>query len=241
MPNRDDFEAGVNETPKPEYLHDFELGTEYKNQNINLGVNAYLMLYNNQLVLTGKINDVGAYTRTNIRHSYRSGLEITASAKLLNWVTVHGNISFSRNKIKNFTEYIDDYDTNIQEKKFYRQTDISFSPNIISSATIECEPAKNWLIALTGKFMSRQYLDNTSNKNRSLNPYYTQDVNLSYQVTKKPFKELTVFVQLYNLFSKLYEANGYSYSYIYNSTLNTSNYYFPMAPINFMTGINIKL
>ena len=89
--------------------------------------------------------------------------------------------------------------------------------------------------------MSRQYLDNTSNKNRSLNPYYTQDVNLSYQVTKKPYKELTVFVQLYNLFSKLYEANGYSYSYIYNSTLNTSNYYFPMAPINFMTGINIKL
>lgn len=240
-PNRDDFEAGVNETPKPEYLHDFELGTEYKTQNINLGLNAYLMLYNNQLVLTGKINDVGAYTRTNIRHSYRSGLEITASAKLLNWVTVHGNISFSRNKIKNFTEYIDDYDTNIQAKKFYKQTDISFSPNIVSSATMECEPAKNWLIVLTGKFISRQYLDNTSNKNRSLKPYYTQDVNLSYQITKKPFKELTVFVQLYNLFSKLYEANGYSYSYIYNSTLNTSNYYFPMAPINFMTGINIKL
>lgn len=240
-PNRDDFEAGINETPKPEYLHDFELGTEFKKQNISLGINTYLMWYKNQLVLTGKINDVGAYTRTNINHSYRAGLEITAGATISKWLQANANITFSRNKIKNFTEFIDDYDNNNQAINFYRQTDISFSPNIISNFEINIKPVKNLQIGLSGKFVGRQYLDNTSNKNRSLHPYFIQDLNLSFDIPKTALKEIKLFVQIYNLFSTLYEANGYTYSYIYNQELSTSNYYFPMAPIHFMAGVNIKL
>ena len=240
-PNRDDFEAGINETPKPEYLHDFELGSEYKSPTIQLGINAYLMLYKNQLVHTGKVNDVGAYTRTNIPKSYRSGVEITAAAKISKWLMVNGNITLSRNKIKNFTEYIDDYDNNNQAVNFYKQTNISFSPNIISSATLEYAPVSNLQIGLTGKFISRQFLDNTSQINRSIKPYYTQELSTAYTFTNTHLKEIKLFVQVYNLFSTLYVANGYTFSYIYNSESSTSNYYFPMAPIHFMAGINIKL
>ncbi|MEO6537451.1 MAG: TonB-dependent receptor plug domain-containing protein, partial [Ferruginibacter sp.] len=127
-PNRDDFEAGVDQQPKAEILNDFEAGLEHTNIKSSLGINLYYMLYKDQLVLTGKINDVGSYTRTNIAKSYRAGIELQGAAEFLDWLSASGNISFSRNKIKNFTEYIDDYDNGGQQTKFYSKPDIAFSP-----------------------------------------------------------------------------------------------------------------
>ncbi|MEJ7671196.1 MAG: TonB-dependent receptor [Chitinophagaceae bacterium] len=114
-PNRDDFEAGIDQQPKPEKLYDIELGTEKKTLNYSFGATTYYMYYRNQLVLTGKINDVGAYTRTNTPSSYRLGIELQGKANILPWLNASANIAFSKNKIKNFTEYIDDYDNGGQK------------------------------------------------------------------------------------------------------------------------------
>ncbi len=239
-PNRDDFEAGNTQLPKPERLHDAELGIEKKGSTYSFGANIYYMYYHNQLVLTGKINDVGAYTRTNIPASYRTGIELQGKTKITNWMNAAANITFSENKIRDFTEYLDDYDNGGQQTKFYSKTDISFSPSAIAGATINFVPVKNSEISLISKYVGRQYLDNTSQKSRSLDPYYLQDIRLSYTLEHKLFKETNLILQLNNLFNKKYEPNGYSFSYIYGGELTTENFYFPMAGFNFMVGLNLK-
>ncbi len=239
-PNREDFEAGTINAPKPETLNDFEAGIEQKNKNNSWGINLFYMLYKNQLVLTGKINDVGAYTRTNIAKSYRAGIELQGTNKFNKWISVNGNIAFSENKIRNFTEYIDDYDNGGQKENFYSKTNISFSPAVVGSASVNIFPVKKMEINIIGKYVGRQYLDNTSQRSRSLHDYYVQDLKLGYEFNSKHFKWIQLFAQVNNLFCTKYEANGYTFSYIYGG-LTTENYYMPMATINFMAGINIKL
>ncbi|MDQ6761124.1 MAG: TonB-dependent receptor [Bacteroidota bacterium] len=240
-PNRDDFEAGINQQPKPEKLHDFEAGIEKKDGSISYGVTLYYMNYKDQLVNTGKINDVGAYTRTNTPNSYRAGTELQAAVKINQWLNASGNISFSKNKIKNFTEYIDDYDNGGQLINEYKNTTISFSPDVVSAASVNFIPVANGEISFQSKYVSRQFLDNTSNIQRSIKPYFVHDVRLSYTLHEKSFKEVDFIFKINNILDKKYEANGYTYNYFYGGKLDVENYYFPMAGTNFLAAINIKL
>lgn len=240
-PNRDDFEAGLLQQPKPEHLNDIEFGIENKNAKKSFSANFYYMYYKDQLVLTGKINDVGAYTRTNIPKSYRLGIELQGAATIYQWLKLSANVSLSRNKILNFTEYIDDYDNGGQKTNFYSQPDISFSPAVISAGTITVLPVKKLSIDLLSKYVSKQYLDNTNNEARKLNAYFTEDARAIYSFSKKWLKNIDLILQVNNIFNKKYEPNGYTYSYYYNAKLTTENFYFPMAGTNLMFAINIKL
>ncbi len=239
-PNRDDFEASITNLPKPEKLNDIETGFELNKSNLKLGANFYYMFYRDQLVLTGKINDVGAYTRTNIPKSFRTGVELFGNAVLSKILSIEGNVTLSKNKVKNFTEYFDDYDNGGQKSVFYKEADISFSPNIISAVILNVAATKSLVFNLTGKHVGSQFLDNTSNKNRMLQDYYTQDVKATYTLKGKQISEVNFYVQANNIFSRKYEPNGYTYSYFYQNQLTTENFYFPMAPANFVVGINFR-
>jgi len=199
------------------------------------------MQYKNQLVLTGKVNDVGAYTRVNVPNSYRLGVELQANYLFNQWFNVAANITLSKNKIKSFTEYIDDYDNGSQIQVTHNNKDITLSPSLISNIAVNFIPFSNTEISLLGKYVGKQYLDNTQNNHKSLNSYYTQDVRFIYTLKNKLFKEWHFLLQVNNVFNKLYEPNGYTFSYIYNTQLTTENYYFPMAGTNFLFGINIKM
>ena len=240
-PNRDDFEAGISQQPKAERLHDFELGVERKDAQYSWSAVFYYMLYKDQLVQTGKINDVGGQTRTNIDDSYRMGIELQGKAVLSEWINLSGNVTLSRNRINNFTEYIDDYDAGGQKAVSHGETDISFSPAITGFAGVNISPFKNMELNFFGKYVSRQYLDNTSSKSRSIDDYFVQDVRASYSLKKLLAREINFTVQVYNLFDRKYESNGYTFSYFSNGELTTENYYFPMAGVNFMVGLSLKL
>ena len=240
-PNRDDFEAGQQQQPKPEQLHDIEMGIEKKTANHGWSSTLFYMRYKNQLVLTGKVNDVGAYTRTNIPQSYRFGIELQGRTRIFDWLHAVANISFSRNRIENFIEYYDDYDNGGQKSISYSSTDISFSPSVVGAGTLSIFPFKNAEISLLSKYVSRQYLDNTSEKKRSLNPYYVQDIKFAYTMKQIVFEEANLVLLLNNVFNKKYEPNGYTFSYQSGGVLSTENYYYPMAGINFMVALNIKL
>jgi iron complex outermembrane receptor protein len=240
-PNRDDFEAGVLQQPKHETLHDFELGIEKRTATFNVGATGYYMLYKNQLILTGQINDVGAYTRVNVPNSYRLGVELQGKATIASWINAAANVTLSSNKIKASEEYVDDYDNGGQILITHNNTDISFSPSVIAGATINVIPVKNGEITLLGKYVGRQYLDNTQDLLRSLNRYFVQDVRLSYTIKNKLFSEWSIIAAVYNVFNKKYEPNGYTFSYFLSGKKNTENYYFPMAGTNIMVGVNIKL
>lgn len=240
-PNRNDFEAGVAKQPKAETLHDFEASVEKKTTHFSYGATTYYMLYKNQLILTGQINDVGAYTRVNVPNSYRVGVELQGKAIIASWLNAGANLALSRNKIKHAQEYLDDYDNGGQVSITHENADISFSPSVTGAAIINLIPVKNAEISFLSKYVSRQYLDNTMNVKRSLQPFFVQDVRGSYTIKNKLFKELTLVAAVYNVFNKEYEPNGYTFSYIYGGKTTTENFYFPMAGTNFMGGINIKL
>lgn len=246
-PNRDDFEASPTDQPKPEHLQDFELGYQFNNAIFQAGVNGYYMKYKDQLILTGKINDVGAYARTNVANSYRAGLEFTAGTKPTEWLQLNANATFSKNKIKEITQYADDYDNGGQIATAYKNTDIAFSPNTIVGASITLEPLykitgnHHFYIDILEKYISRQYLDNAFDKRRSINAYALTDLRLRYQVATKSFKDISIIFMANNLLNKKYENNGYTFSYQYDGTLTTENYYFPQAGANWNLGLSISL
>ena len=240
-PNRDDFEASVSEQPKPERLHDVELGIERKDKSFTVGATLYYMKYDDQLVLTGKINDVGAYTRSNIDNSYRLGLELQGRVTINQWLKASANVTLSRNRIKDFSEFVDDYDNGGQKINTYPESDISFSPSVLGGATVTVIPVKKLAIDLVSKYVGTQYLDNTGNEFRKLNAFYTQDIRAAYSFSKGSIKNTDIIFQVNNVFGKKYEPNGYTFSYYYNNQLTTENYYFPMAGINWTVGLNIRL
>lgn len=240
-PNRDDFEAGTTFQPDPEILQDVELGIERKGSDYSLAANFYYMFYKDQLVLSGQINDVGAYTRKNAASSFRRGVELQGSKRFNHWLQATANLALSQNRISRFTEFIDDYDTGGQKQVAHTNKSISFSPGVVGGYTVDLRPLKHFNLALLGKYVSRQYLDNTENIRRSLDPYFTQDARLIVTIPNKVFSNLQLVLQANNVLNELYEPNGYTFSYYYLNQFTTENYYFPMAGRNYMVALNIRL
>lgn len=255
-PNRQDFEAGAAREPRPEQLTDIEAGYEISQKSWSAGANLYYMRYNNQLVLTGEINDVGAYTRTNVASSYRAGLELQASVKPVGWLQLFANATISRNRINNFTEYIDNYDDGTQLATSYGTTDIAFSPALIASATAQFQPfphslyGKGLLINIIGKHVGRQYLDNTHTSTgdvlslpanaRSIADYTLADLRLNYELPLPPLRNMGFIFAVNNLFNRYYESNGYTYGFVYEQQRTDVNYYYPQAGTNFLLGVSVK-
>jgi iron complex outermembrane receptor protein len=247
-PTRSDFtDNPITEVPRPERLSNVEAGVRAKSGGFSYAANFYYMGYNDQLILTGQINDVGAYIRENVASSYRAGIELEGAYAFSKTWTLGGNLALSQNKIQEFTEYIDDYsvDEFRQETFTYSNTDIAFSPNVVGSAIIEYKPAKNLSINWLSKYVGRQFLDNTANEARSLDAFFTNDLRFSYAATPRFFKGLEVNLLINNLFNELYEPNGYTFSYFvpggFGRELVTENFYYPQAGTNFLLGVRIKL
>jgi len=244
-PNSADFEVDQAHAPKPETMLDEEFGYEINRRKWSVSANLYYMYYHNQLVQTGQINDVGAYTQTNVAKSYRAGIELQGAVKPVRWLMINANTTLSQNKINKFTEYIDNYDTSVQKVVPHSNTDIGFSPNVIGALNVTFVPFRlpenqNFEIGITGKYVSRQYLDNTSNNSRSIDPYNYFNLLMKYSVKARPFKEVDVTLLVNNIFSSRYNTNGYTYEYISGGDFFTQNNYFPQALINVLGGITIK-
>jgi iron complex outermembrane receptor protein len=242
-PNRNDFEANITEAPQHEQLTDFELGYQFNTKRFEAGINGYYMKYKNQLIATGKINDVGADARINVDNSYRAGIEITAAYRPAYWLQASANATFSRNKIKNLVQYDVDYDNEGQISESFSNTDISFSPNTVAGAVLTVEPftkpesKQHFYFDLLEKYVGRQYLDNSQNKLRSINPYALTDARFRYQFSSNVFKDISIILMVNNVFNKKYENNGYTYSYLYDGVMTTENYYFTQAGTNWNVGL----
>lgn len=244
-PNRNDFtQSTAQSRPKPEQLNDLEVGLTQRFRHLNLGINVYDMEYKNQLVLNGQINDVGAYNRVNVEYSYRRGVELELAADLTRFFTFQGNLTLSQNKVKNFTEYIDSSDVNYtvftQYARKYTTTDISFSPNVIAAANLVFKPIRNLEIAVLNKYVGRQYLDNTSDVQRSIHDYLVTDLRVNYTIRTRLIKEINLIGVVYNISNTVYETNGYNYSFYSGDQLYKQNYLAPAAPTNFMLGLNLR-
>jgi len=240
-PSRSNFvDADENEEFTYETLYDFEGGYKFTSNNFALNLNLYYMDYNNQLILTGEINDVGAYIMSNVPDSYRAGVELSGGVKLTNFAEWKFNSTFSKNKIKDLTIYVDNWDTWGQETETYSETDISFSPDIIAGSELSFKILKGLNASLISKYVGRQYIDNTSNEERSLDPYFVNNVRLSYSLSLKKIKEINFSLSINNVFDEKYETNAWVYRYLYGGKEYEMNGYFPQAGINFLAGVSFR-
>ncbi len=247
-PNRSVYrDATPGEDPTFETLYDYELGYKYSSTNIALSGNLFYMNYNNQLVLTGKINNVGAPILTNVKNSYRAGIELQGGFRLAKRLKWDLNASFSQNKIKDFTAYVDNWNywddpdnEPYQYSEELGETDISFSPSITAASLIDYEAIDDLHFSLVSNYVGKQYIDNTSSEDRKLNPYFLNDVRIMYTVRTRLIKEINFHFQLNNIFNVEYESNAWVYRYIYEGQEGVLDGYFPQAPINYFVGVGLK-
>jgi len=245
-PNRNNYEAAdLDNMPFPERLYDLESGYNIKLTHFTAGANLYYMYYHNQLVLTGMINNVGEAVMTNVPESYRLGIEITASAHIFKWLSWNIIGTLSRNRIRDFTEFVDTYDSiwnfTGQTSTFLGNTNLSFSPGAVISNTFTFKPVKNLNISLISRYVGKQYIDNTSSDDRKLDPWFVSNILLDYSLKTIVFRELGFTLMVNNLFSEKYESNAWVYQYNFNGKSFKVNGYFPQALINFLVGISIKI
>jgi iron complex outermembrane recepter protein len=231
--------------PSSERLYDYEFGYNLRLKNFMAGVNLYYMNYKNQLVLTGMINNVGEAIMTNVPKSYRAGIEITASANIFKWLKWNINGTLSRNKIIDFTEYVDTYDSSWNFTGQYSSslgtTTLSFSPGILLSNTFVYMPVKNFTISFISRYVGKQYIDNTTSNDRSLNPWFVNNISMGYSFKTKVFREIGFNLMVNNIFSRKYESSGWVYRYYFNGQESESDGYFPQALINFLAGVTFKI
>ncbi|MCU0446627.1 MAG: TonB-dependent receptor [Microscillaceae bacterium] len=244
-PNRDDFtQSTAQSRPQAERLQDWELGYRFQSAKLAFQANYYWMNYKNQLVLTGEVNDVGAYIRGNIDRSYRMGLELELRYKITKNLDWNINTTISRNKIQNFKEFVDNYDANFdylgQASNQFQDSDIAFSPNWIAGSQLEYQAGKNFSVALLSKYVSKQYLDNTQNENRRLDAFFTQDIRLTYQIKPKFLEQINLSLLVNNILNEKYESNGYTFGYLVDNQRITENFYYPQAGTNFLLAVGLR-
>ncbi|MEO6175183.1 MAG: TonB-dependent receptor [Flavobacterium circumlabens] len=219
-PNRTDYEGG---NVKPEKLNDFELGWRFNSEKFQLNSNFYYMGYKDQLILTGRLDDVGSPIRSNSEKSYRLGLEVDATIVLSEKIILRPNFTLSNNKNVDLAV----------EGQNYGTKDIAYSPSVIAGNIIVYSPIESLHLSLLQKFVGEQYMNNIELPEAKLADYFVNDLNVSYEIKPKTvFKSIMVTGLLNNFLDKQYVSNGAMY--------DVYPYYYPQAGINFLLGLTLK-
>ncbi|CAI2766573.1 TonB-dependent receptor [Flavobacterium collinsii] len=219
-PNRTDYEGG---NVKPEKLNDFELGWRFNSDKFQLNSNVYYMAYKDQLILTGRLDDVGAPIRANTDKSYRLGLEVDATIQLSEKFILRPNFTLSSNK---------NIDLAV-EGTHYGTTDIAYSPSVIAGNIIVYSPIQSLHISLLQKYVGEQYMNNIELRAAKLADYFVNDLNVSYEIKPKSvFKSILITGLVNNILDKKYVSNG--------AMWDVYPYYYPQAGINFLAGLTLK-
>ncbi len=248
-PNRTNFVDADPNQPLPvhETLFDYELGYEISERNFRSNVNFYYMDYRDQLVLTGEINDVGSAIMTNVDNSYRLGIEIAAGIRLNNSIRWEGNLTLSKNRIRNMVSFLDNWDywsdttgtQNIQIREEHGDTDIAFSPEIVASSIFRYSLLEGMEISLQTKYVGKQYIDNTESEDRKLDPWLINDLLIDYRIPVRFAREFSINMLIANITDHKYESNAWVYRYYYQGNEQAINGFYPQAGIHFMAGIKI--
>ncbi len=246
---KDAKKGNVPHEVKPERMYDFELGYKFDRNSYRLGANLYYMLYDNQLVQTGRLSDIGYKLMENVKNSYRAGIELEAGIPIVpGKLRLDANATISTNKIKNYTAYYDVYDENWdvvdQKTEEFASTDISYSPNLVSAISLAYTPTSAWRFALLGKYVGKQYLDNTSSDSRSLDAYFVSNLTAGYTFRPTNLGIISLDFYVNNIFGTEYSANGYASQSFFRegSTDTAADYvgYYPQATRNFMARLTVS-
>ena len=240
-PTRSDFTdrhmfAADDSYPTPERLIDFEVGYTYTAPRVTLGVNLYYMLYHNQLVATGMVNDGDDALNVNVDRSYRRGVELMASWRVAKWLTLSANATLSQNKIRDYVDELKDSPT--YGERLGDMT-ISYSPSAVGSVMADFHVGGFSALWHT-QYVGKQYFTNNEVEALSLDAYCVTNLNLGYDLSLSNERSVRFGLTINNLFSTLYESNGYGYSYMWEGERYDEAFYFPQAPINLLANVTVN-
>ena len=254
-PNRSDYvESSPNSRPLHETLYDTEIGFKYSTSDFRFNANAYIMNYDNQLIKTGEINDVGYFTSENVKSSFRRGIELEGSVLLSKKLAWAANMTLSENKIDSFIQYIDSWDTGGQEEVIYTNTDLAFSPSIIWASQLTYNFEDNFSLDFITKYVGEQFIDNSSSNDRKLDDYLVNNLRVTYDLKSKIFNYARISLQINNLFDEEYVSNAWIYRFVsdgydpseddhYVTQGSDGGYnmagYFPEATRNYLVGLTL--
>jgi iron complex outermembrane receptor protein len=245
-PARSNFKDAAGDasvTPLPERLTDFEGGYSYKTSSLSLSLNLYLMNYRDQLVPTGRISTTGYPVMTNVPESYRTGIELSGSYRPSPVAALKLNMTLSRNTINNFRNYFYNYNTSDWSEEYrwseLGNVDIAYSPRIIGSAEIEINPLRHLSLNLNGKYVGKQYFDNTKSSDRTIDRYFVSNMSVNYKVNLMKKREIDFRLLVSNLFNTMYENNAYGGMWSEDGVEKTWAYFFPQAGIHYMLGASL--
>lgn len=250
-PTRNNYTDGLFTVhPKAEKLFDWEAGYTFSSDRFTAGVNFYYMKYKDQLVLNGKLNEIGEAMAENVPDSYRMGVELQAGVKITEWLRWDLNGTFSRNRIKDYVGYVSNYEASTWNDLYTQtavekgNTTIAMSPSFIGNSVIAFN-LKGFSAQFTSQYVSRQYLDNFENKEDSLDPYFVSHLNLAYTFKLPHVKAITVGCTVYNIFNEKYENNGYSQTCALVSAdgsykLSSDPRFYPMAGTNVLAHLTFS-
>ncbi len=246
-PTRADYKDAAGDpsaTPGRERLTDFEGGYTFRTSAAALGVNLYYMVYRDQLVPTGRISSTGYPIMTNVPESYRAGVELSGTYRPSPLAAMKMNMTISRSRILDFRNYYFNYNTDDWSEEYLYSdlgtVDIAYSPRITGSAELEVNPAERLSFSLTGKYVGKQYFDNTMSADRAIDPYFVSNLSAAYGFRLKKAGELTLRLMVSNLLDTRYENNAYGGMWTEDGDEKTWAYYFPQAGINYTAGISIS-
>jgi iron complex outermembrane receptor protein len=244
-PVRADFVFALpNRPPRHETLVNWEAGWRMRKGQALFNLNYYRMDYRNQLIMTGALNDVGAPIRTNVDDSFREGVEAEVGVRLHPRVTWNGNVTLSRNKIREFREVLYDFGAQFDEftevTRVFRNTDISFSPNVVAGSMLHFAPFAGAELVWMSKYVGRQFLDNTGNPARQLDAFFVQDVRLGYTLKPRGMRELSFSLLVNNVLNEMYESNGYTWGFLAGPTEVRQNFFYPQAGRHFMMMVAMR-
>ena len=240
-PTRSDFTdrhmfAADDSYPEPERLVDFELGYTYISPRLTLGVNLYYMLYHNQLVATGMVNDGDDALNVNVDKSYRRGVEVMATWKIAKWLTLSGNVTLSQNRIQDYVDELRDSPTYGQN---LGDMTISYSPSVMGALMADFH-IKGFGLIWNTQYVGKQYFTNNEIEALSLDAYCVTNLDLGYTHKLRGGGSVRFGVAVNNLFSTLYESNGYGYSYMWDGERYDEAFFFPQAPINVLANVAVN-
>jgi iron complex outermembrane receptor protein len=252
-PTRSNYTDGLfTHYPKPEKLFDYEWGYTYRNTWFTADVTVYYMDYVDQLVLNGKLNDIGELMAENVKESYRTGIELSLGAKFSDWLRWDINGTWSRNRIRDYTEYLSDCDDSgnylpTQTERRLGNTPIAFSPAFTGNSLMALN-YKGWNASLQSQYVSRQYLDNSGSKDNALDACFVNHLHAEYTFQLPAMKSITVGATVYNLLNEKYETNGYSMtSAVYKDgdktnepVISNDPRFYPMAGTNAWVNVVLK-
>jgi len=245
---KDALKKGMNFDVKAEKLTDYELGYTFDDKTVMTSVNFYCMNYKDQLIPTGKLNDVGYKLMTNVEKSYRMGIEISAGYRPVTWIQLDATTTLSKNRVIEYTTWYETYDNSndwgdaAQLNQYFDEAKLPFSPELTAVCGITVIPAKNFKLNLTEKYVGEQYITNTQNENLKISAYHCSNASLTYNFRIKDFADAELGLYVNNLLSNQYICNawGYEAHFANGDATYTEEGLYPVAPRNYLTKLTIR-